>query len=66
MIIHFTFIAIKIKVIDNIYLAVLLSGMERYHIAFIIIAPIVWNPFRIATGRIFYIDSQDAVILFNS
>ena len=66
MIIYFAFIAIKIKVIDNMNLAVLFSRVERYNIAFIIITPIVWNPFRIATGRIFYIDSQDAVILFNS
>ena len=66
MIIYFTFIAIEIKVIDNINLAVLFSGVERYHIAFIIITPIVWNPFRVAACGVFYIDSQDAVIIFNS
>ena len=66
MIIYFAFIAIKIKVIDNIKLAMLFSGVERYHIMFIIITPIVWNPFRVATCGVFYIDSQDTVIIFNS
>ena len=66
MIIYFTFIAIEIKVIDNINLAVLLSSVERYHIAFIIITPIVWNPFRVAACGVFYIDSQNTVIIFNS
>ena len=66
MIICFTFIAIQIKVIDNINLAVILSGMERYNISFIIITPIVWNPFLITTRGVFYIDSQDTVIIFNS
>ena len=66
MIIYFAFIAIKIKVIDNINLAVLFSRVERYNITFIIITPIVWNPFLIAACRVFYIDSQDTVSIFNS
>ena len=66
MIIYFTFIAIEIKVIDNINLAVLFSRVERYNIAFIIIAPIVWNPFRIAACGVFYVDSKDSIIILNS
>ena len=45
MIIYFTLIANEIKVIYNINLAMLFSGVERYNITFIIITPIVWNPF---------------------
>ena len=66
IIIHFTIIAIEIEVIDNIDLAVLFSGVERYGITFIIIIPVVWNPFRVAASGVFDIDSQDAVIIFNS
>ena len=66
MIIYFAFIAIKIKVIDNINLAMLSSCMERYNISFIIITPIVWNPFRVAASGVFYIDSQNTAIIFNS
>ena len=66
MIIYFTLIANEIKVIDNINLAVLFSGVERYHITFIIITPIVWNPFRVAACGVFHVDSQDTVIVFNS
>lgn len=65
MIIYFTFIAMEIEVIDNIDLAMLLPGVERYNIALIIIPPIVWNPFRVAARGFFYIDSQDVVIVFN-
>ena len=66
MIIYFTFIAIEIKVIDNINLAVLFSGVKRYHIAFIIIAPIVRDPVRVAAGRIFYVDAQNSGMIFDS
>ena len=66
MIIYFTFIAIEIKVIDNINFAMLFSSVERYHVSFIIIPPVVWNPFRVAACGVFYIDSQDTVIIFNS
>ena len=66
MIIYFAFIAIKIEVIDNINLAVILSSVERYHIAFIIITPIVWHPFRIAACGVFYVDSKDSIIILNS
>ena len=66
MIIYFAFIAIKIKVIDNINLAVLFSGMQCYGVALFINSSVVWNPVGIASRWIFYINAQNAVIVFNS
>lgn len=66
MIIYFTFIAIEIKIIGNINVAIFFSRMKCYGISFVIISSFVRYPFCIAAGWIFYIDAQDPVIVFNS
>ena len=43
----------EIEGIDHMDLAMRFSGAERYCIAFIIIPPIIWKPFRVAASGFF-------------